>query len=85
MSGKDFLFIAVGMFLMYVILKIAKSKTVQAPSATNSAFRQLATTGEAYNLIRTNEFRELAKTAEFRTLVNTLAKEQINILTSALV
>jgi hypothetical protein len=85
MSGKDFLFIAVGMFLMYVVLKIAKSKTVQKPNASNAALRELAMTGEAMNLVRTNEFRELAKTTEFRAVVNSLAKEQINIITSALV
>lgn len=83
--GRSILLIVIGMVLMYIVLKILSSKTVQPAGASTAAFKKLASTGYAYNLIRTNEFRELVKTPEFRELVRTLAAEQVTALTSALV
>lgn len=76
--GKYFLFTALGMFLMFIILKILSGKTVTGKSQTTAAFVQMAKTGQAINLIKTNEFKELVKTLEFKNFVNTLAEEQIS-------
>lgn len=83
MTGRYLLFMALGAFLMFIILKIIASGKAYKSEATKE-FIALAKTGEAYNLLRTNEFRELAKTTEFRNLVGTLAKEQVNALATAL-
>lgn len=82
--GKSILFIVLGMFLMYIILKIMSSKTVES-GETSAALKDLAQTGEALNLIRTNEFREVVKTPEFKRFISSLAKDQINTLATSLV
>lgn len=81
--GKYLLFTVLGMFLMYIILRIIAKPTYKSESS--GAFLQLAKTGQALNLVKTNEFRELAKTPEFKNLVRTLADEQITILANTLV
>lgn len=82
--GRYLLFTALGMFLMFIILKMMASKATGS-DGTTAAFMQLARTGQALNLVRTNEFRELAKTPEFRNLVKTLANEQVAIMTNTIV
>ena len=80
---KYFLFTILGMFLMWLILKIISSNAVEN-SRTTENFKQLAKTGQAFNLIRTNEFRELAKTTEFRNFVSGLAEDQIKEISKSL-
>ncbi len=82
--GKSILFIVLGMFLMYIILKIMSSKTVES-GETSAALKDLAKTGEALNLIRTNEFREVVKTPEFKRFISSLAKDQVKALSTSLV
>lgn len=82
--GKNIIWVILGMFLMWIILKIL-SNVAPAKSETTAKFIALSKTGETYNLLRTNEFKELSKTMEFRELVKTLAKEQIDAMATALV
>lgn len=79
------LFVALGMFLMYIVLKIMSSKTVSTRSDTTVAMMRLVSTGEFTNLIKTNEARELIKTTEFRNFVKTLANDQLIALSKSLV
>ena len=81
---KNLLFVALGMFLTFVILKILSSNKT-GNSNNIQSFIALAKTGEAMNLVRTNEFRELVKTIEFRNLVKTLADDQIIALSNTLI
>lgn len=81
--GKYFLFTLLGMFLMYVILKIMSSKA--GSSDSTESFIALAKTGQALNLVRTNEFREVVKTPEFRNFVKTLAQEQAAALAGSMI
>ena len=80
---KNLLFVALGMFLGFVLIKILASKG-EYKSDTTKNFVALAKTGQAMNLTRTNEFRELVKTPEFNRLIKTLADDQINALSNAL-
>ena len=80
---KNILYIVLGMLIMFVILKLL-SKTLTGTGDTTKALKQLAFTGEAYNLIMSNEFRELVKTPEFKNFTKTLATEQLNILSKTL-
>lgn len=82
---RNLLFVALGMFLMYILLKILSDRGVTSSSDSTAAFVALSKTGEVMNLVKTNEFREVAKTPEFRKLVTTLADEQINALSKSLV
>lgn len=82
--GKYLLFTLLGMFLMWVVLKMLSQKT-SGNSGTTAAFVDLAKTGQAMNLVRTNEFREIVKTPEFRNFVKTLAEEQVKAMSIALI
>lgn len=81
---KNVLFIALGMFLMYIILKILSSGLAQPVSATTAQIKALVQTPEVANLLRTNEAREVIKTAEFRSFVGSLAKDQITAISKSL-
>ena len=81
---KNILYIILGMLIMFVILKLLSSKTLTGTGDTTKALKELAFTGEAYNLIMSNEFRELVKTPEFKKFTKTLAAEQLNILSKTL-
>ena len=80
---KNILYIVLGMLIMFVILKLL-SKTSSGTGNTTAALKQLAFTGEAYNLIMSNEFRELVKTPEFKNFTKTLADDQLKVLSKTL-
>lgn len=84
MNTKIFLWIILGMFLMYILLKIL-SGAAPEKSQTTARLKELLKTGEVYNLARTNEFRELVKTTEFKEFVKTLANEQVDAMATALI
>lgn len=80
---KNILYIVLGMLIMFVILKLL-SKTSSGTGNTAAALKQLALTGEAYNLVTSNEFRELVKTPEFKNFTKTLADDQLKVLSKTL-
>ena len=82
---RYFLFVLLGMFLMYIVLKILASNMVQSTSDITAKLADLARTQQVANLVRTNEFRELIKTREFYNLATSLAKEQMGIISQTLV
>ena len=73
---RNFLLIALGALIMFVLLKIM-AKNSSSSSATTERFKNLAKTQQAVNLVKTNEFRELIKTKEFFSLVASLAKDEM--------
>ena len=81
--ARSFLLIALGMFLMYIVLKILSSKTVDN-SQTSQAVINTLKTQQAANLIRTNEFRELVNTPQFKGMVKTLATKELKALSNAM-
>ena len=81
---KSLLWIALGMFLMFIILKMLASRGDRGSSQTSEKFIALAKTPQVMNLVRTNEFREIVKTTEFRSLVKTLAEDEINAISNTL-
>ena len=81
---KNLIFVALGMFLMFLLLKIVSSRVVDS-SMTTERLKDLAKTPEATNLIKTTQFNSLIKTPEFRAFVSTLAKEQMNAISNTLV
>jgi hypothetical protein len=81
--GKNILFVLLGAFLMYLVLKIISSRALTG-SGTSKAAMNVLKTQQAANLIMTNEFRELARTAEFKYLLKTLAANEINAMTNAM-
>lgn len=82
---KNILFIVLGMFLMYIVLKIMSSKVVTTESQVTARLIELLKTGQAVNLIKTNEFREMVKTTEFKNLLSALANDQISAVSKSLV
>lgn len=80
---RNILFVVLGMFLMYLILKIISSKALSG-SGTSKAAMNVLKTQQAANLIMTNEFRELSRTPEFKFLMKTLAANEINAMTNAM-
>jgi hypothetical protein len=80
---KNLLFVALGMFLMYIVLKILSNRTIDN-SMTTERLKDLAKTPQAMNVVKTNQFMELVKTPEFRRFVSTLANEQMNAVSNAL-
>ena len=81
---KNLIYVAIGAFLMYIVLKILSSRDVTGSSDTTAQFMALAKTPQMMNLVRTNEARELVKTPEFKQLVKTLANDQAAALSTAL-
>ena len=81
--GKNILFLVLGAFLMYLVLKIISSKALSG-SGTSKAAIDLLKTQQAANLILTNEFRELSRTPQFKFLLKTLAANEINAMTNAM-
>jgi hypothetical protein len=81
--GKNILFVLLGAFLMYLVLKIISSKALSG-SGTSVAAINVLKTQQAANLIMTNEFRELARTPQFKYLLKTLAANEINAMTNAM-
>lgn len=81
---KNLLWVALGMFLMFIILKMLSQRGDRGSSATSQCFIALAKTPQAMNLVRTNEFRELAKSMEFRNLLKTLAADEMNAMANTL-
>jgi len=81
---RNLLWVALGMFLMFIVLKMLASRGDRGSSQTSEKFIALAKTPQAMNLVRTNEFRELVKTTQFRNLVKTLAADEINALSNTL-
>lgn len=80
---KNLLFVALGMFLMYIVLKILSNRTIDN-SMTTERLKDLVKTPQAVNVVKTNQFMELVKTPEFRRFVSTLANEQMNAVSNAL-
>jgi len=81
---KNILFVVLGMFLMYILLKVLSSKGVTS-GGTSKAVMTLLKTQQASNLIRTNEFRELVKTPEFKNVVITLADSELKTLSNVMI
>ncbi len=81
---KNLLWVALGMFLMFIVLKMLSQRGDRGSSATSQYFIALAKTPQAMNLVRTNEFKELVKTMEFRTLIKTLATNELNAISNTL-
>jgi hypothetical protein len=81
---KNLIFVALGMFLMYILLKILSSRTVDS-SMTTERLKDLLKTGEVMNLIKTTQFNEVIKTPEFRAFISTLAKDQLTTVSNSLV
>jgi hypothetical protein len=82
---KYLLFTALGMFLMYIILKILASKTTATKSETALAGIRVFKTQEFSNLLKTNEAKELLKTSEVRDFVKTLSNDVITSMSRSLV
>ena len=81
---KNLLWVALGMFIMFIVLKMLSQRGDRGSSQTSEKFIALAKTPQAMNLVRTNEFREIVKTIEFRSLVKTLAEDEINAISNTL-
>jgi len=81
---KNLIFVALGMFLMYIVLKIISSRG-GGSSMTTERLKDLARTPQAMNVIKTNQFNELTKTPEFRAFISTLAKEQLAAVSNSLI
>ena len=82
---KNILYIILGMLIMFVILKLLSSKTITGTGDTTKKLKALAVAPETYNVVMSNEFRELVKTKEFKDFINTLANEQLTILSKTLI
>lgn len=82
---KYLLFTALGMFLMYIILKILSSKTTATKSDAAMAGIRVIKTSEFINMLKTNEARELIKTPEVRDFVKTLSNDIITSMSRSLV
>lgn len=80
---KNLIFVALGMFLMYIVLKIISTRGGDS-NMTTERLKDLARTPQAMNVIKTNQFNELTKTPEFRAFVSTLAKEQLSAISNSL-
>lgn len=82
---KYLLFTALGMFLMYILLKILSSKPTVAKSETALAGIRVLKTQEFINMLKTNEAKELLKTTEVRDFVKTLSNDIITSMSKSLV
>jgi len=82
---KYLLFTALGMFLMYIILKILSSKTTTSKSETALSGIRVLKTQEFINMLKTNEAKELLKTSEVRDFVKTLSNDVITSMSRSLV
>ena len=82
---RNVLFIILGAFLMFILLKILSSRGMTgSTSGTSKAMLNLLMTQQASNLVRTNEFRELIRTTEFQRVLTTLATNEINTLSKVI-
>ena len=79
---RDILFIAIGGFGMFLLMKILSSGA--ACGNTSKAVMNLIKTQQAVNLAMTNEFRELVRTPQFKMLVKTLAANELKALENAM-
>jgi hypothetical protein len=82
---KYFLFTALGMFLMFIVLKILASKSVQGSSQMTANAVRVIKSSQFSNLLKTNEAKELIKTPEFKNFISTLADEEIKAFSASLV
>lgn len=79
------LFVALGMFLMYIVLKILSSRTVTSKSETALAGIRVLKTQEFINMLKTNEAKELIKTPEVRDFVKTLSNDVVTSMSKSLI
>lgn len=83
---RTFLWIGLGMLIMFVILKVlANTGITKDTSQTTARLKALLVTQQFANLVRTNEARELVKTQEFREFTKSLAADQVIALSKSLV
>lgn len=81
---KQLIFVFLGMFLMYVLLKILSSRVTES-SMTTERLKDLVKTPQVNSLIKTNEFSNVIKTPEFSAFLKTLANEQMNAISKTLI
>ena len=82
---REILFILLGGVIMFFVLTFIAGKKKKTDTKTSDTLlKELLTTSESINLLKTNEFKTLSDTTEFRNYVKLLTQEQIYALANKL-
>ena len=82
---REILFILLGGVIMFFVLSFIANKKKRTDTKTSDTLlKELLTTPESINLLKTKEFKTLSDTTEFRNYVKLLTQEQIYALANKL-